>query len=75
MSLKPAHRFFIVYSVCLDADDSLVERIRKEYQRTKAKWVLVKQTGYKVCIQDVLDQNYDIYKSFIQGYTLYHLKQ
>lgn len=74
-ALKPAHRFFIVYSVCLDADDSLVERIRKEYQRTKAKWVLVKQTGYKVCIQDVLDQNYDIYKSFIQGYTLYHLKQ
>ena len=74
-SLKPVHRFFIVYSGCLQVDDSLIERIRAEYLRKKAKWVLVRKTGYKVCIQDILDQNYDIYKSFIQGYTLYHLKK
>lgn len=74
-SLKPVHRFFIVYSVCIRKDDSLIDKIRTEYQERKAKWVLVKHTGHKVYIQDILDQNYDIYKSFIQGYTLYHLKQ
>ena len=74
-SLKPAHRFFIVYSGCMREGDSLIEKIRTEYQKRKPKWILVRYYGYKACIQDILDQNYNIYKTFIQGYTLYQIKQ
>lgn len=74
-SLKPIHRFFITYAVCIGKGDTLIKKIRKEYKEKKAKWVLVRNTRNPFFIKDIIQQSYQIEKKYPHsGYTLYTLK-
>lgn len=73
-SLKPVHRFFITYAVCMGEKDSLIKKIRKEYKQHKAKWVLVRHTRNIFFIEDILQKDYRVEEAYpSMGYTLYRL--
>ncbi len=73
--LRPVHRFFVTYSGCLrDNNDSLIEKIREEYQKKRAKWILVEDSPHGIFIQDLLDRDYEIHESYTQiGFRLYKM--
>lgn len=72
---KPTHRFFICVPTYLQGEnDSLVDLIRKDYCEKKAKWILVRHSGYPLMIKDILERNYRVEKDYPRGgYTLYRL--
>lgn len=75
-SLKPCHRFFVTISTYVqNPHDTLRDRIRNEYARGKASWVLVRESGYANYIQDILDKQYQIECLLPYGHILYHKKQ
>ena len=75
MHLRPVHRFFVTYSGCLrDNNDSLIEKIRNEYQKKRAKWILVEDSPHGIIIQDLLDRDYVVHESYPQlGLRLYKM--
>lgn len=71
-SLRPVHRFFITYAGCIGEGDSLIPKIRKEYQEKKAKWILVRHTKNPLFIKDILQRHYRVEaRSRLMGYTLF----
>ena len=73
--LRPVHRFFVTYSGCLrDKNDSLIEKIRDEYQKKRAKWILVEDSPHGIIIQDLLNRDYVVHESYPQlGLRLYKM--
>lgn len=74
-SLKPCHRFFITISTYVQGtNDTLREKIRDEYAKGKANWVLVRESGYENYLQDILNDHYQVHYVLPHGYLLYNKK-
>ena len=74
-SLKPCHRFFITISTYVQGtNDTLRGKIRDEYAKGKANWVLVRESGYENYLQDILNDLYQVRYVLPHGYLLYNRK-
>lgn len=72
-NLKPCYRYFHHQDAHASKNEELAAHIVEEYKSGKAKWILVMETEFENCIEDILDENYSKVKTK-EKYALYRMR-